>query len=88
MSVKTLYIELGCSWENGYNESFNAKLPDELLNCELFETVFEAKVLIERWRKEYNTFRPHSSLGYLPPAPETIESIQTVSTTLQLSVLT
>jgi len=50
--------------------------------------MFEAKVLIERWRNEYNTFRPHSSLGYLPPAPETFETIQPVSTTLQLSVLT
>ncbi len=59
---------------------------DELLNCEIFETLFEAKVLIERWRREYNTFRPHSALGYLPPAPETVEAKQTVSATLQLSV--
>ena len=88
VSVKALYIEPGSPWENGYNESFNGKFRDELLNCEIFETLFEAKVLIERWRKEYNTLRPHSALGYLPPAPETVESIQTVSTTLQLSVLT
>ncbi len=88
MGVKTLYIEPGSPWENGYNESFNGKLRDELLNGEIFETLFEAKVLIERWRREYNTLRPHSSLGYLPPSPETIESIQAVSTTLQLSVLT
>ncbi len=88
VGVKTLYIEPGSPWENGYNESFNGKFRDELLNGEIFETLFEAKVLIERWRKEYNTFRPHSSLGYLPPAPETIESIQPVSSTLQLSVLT
>ena len=88
VGVKTLYIEPGSPWENGYNESFNGKLRDELLNGEIFDTLFEAKVLIERWRKEYNTFRPHSALGHLPPAPETVESIQTVSTTLQLSVLT
>ena len=56
----------------------NGKFRDELLNCEIFETLFEAKVLIERWRKEYNTFRPHSALGYLPPAPETVEAIQIV----------
>ncbi|MDP7530135.1 MAG: IS3 family transposase, partial [Candidatus Scalindua sp.] len=86
VGVKTLYIEPGSPWENGYNESFNGKFRDELLNCEIFETLFEAKVLIERWRKEYNTFRPHSALGYLPPAPETVEAIQTVSATLQLSV--
>ncbi len=54
---------------------------------EIFETLFEAKVLIERWRKEYNTFRPHSSLGYLPPAPETVEPVQPTSTTFQLAVL-
>ena len=87
VGVKTLYIEPGSPWENGYNESFNGKFRDELLNCEIFETLFEAKVLIERWRKEYNTFRPHSALGYLPPTPETVEAIQTVSATLQLSVL-
>ncbi len=87
VGVKALYIEPGSPWENGYNESFNGKLRDELLNGEIFETLFEAKVLIERWRKEYNTFRPHSSLGYLPPAPETVEPIQPVSTTLQLAVL-
>ena len=62
VGVKTLYIELGSPWENGYNESFNGKFRDELLNGEIFETLFEAKVLIERWRKEYNTFRPHSTL--------------------------
>ena len=86
VGVKTLYIEPGSPWENGYNESFNGKFRDELLNGEIFETLFEAKVLIERWRKEYNTLRPHSALGYLPPAPETIEAIPTVSATLQLSV--
>ena len=73
VGTKTLYIEPGSPWENGYIESFNGKLRDELLNGEIFETLFEAKVLIERWRIEYNTIRPHSSLGYQPPAPETFE---------------
>jgi transposase InsO family protein len=68
--VQTLYIEPGSPWENGYVESFNGKLRDELLDREVFETLLEAKVLIERWRVEYNTIRPHSSLGYRPPAPE------------------
>jgi transposase InsO family protein len=73
LGVKTLYIEPGSPWENGYIESFNGKLRDELLNREIFDTLFEAKVLVERWRVEYNTKRPHSSLNYRPPAPETIE---------------
>jgi len=72
VGVKTLYIEPGSPWENGYNESFNSKLRDELLNGEIFTTLHEAKVLIERWRRHYNAVRPHSSLGYRPPAPETI----------------
>ena len=72
VGVKTLYIEPGSPWENGYNESFNSKLRDELLNMEMFYTMKEAKVLIERWRQDYNTIRPHSSLGYRPPAPETV----------------
>ncbi len=71
LGVKTLYIEPGSPWENGYVESFNGKLRDELLNREIFATLTEAKVLIEQWRKEYNHVRPHSSLGYRPPAPET-----------------
>lgn len=75
VGVKTLYIEPGSPWENGYIESFNGKLRDELLNGEIFETLLEAKVLIEQWRREYNTVRPHSSLGYKPPAPETVEPI-------------
>jgi transposase InsO family protein len=70
LGVTTLFIEPGSPWENGYVESFNGKLRDELLNTELFDTLLEAKVLVERWRVEYNTFRPHSSLGYRPPAPE------------------
>lgn len=65
-------IEPGSPWENGYVESFHGKFRDELLNVELFDTLWEAKVLIEQWREEYNRFRPHSSLGYRPPAPEAI----------------
>ena len=72
LGVKTLYIEPGSPWENGYNESFNGKLRDELLNGEIFYTLKEAKILIERWRQHYNTIRPHSSLGYRPPAPAAI----------------
>ena len=72
VGVKTLFIEPGSPWENGYNESFNGKLRDELLNAEIFDTQLEAKVLIERWRRDCNTARPHSSLGYRPPAPEAI----------------
>jgi len=70
LNVKTLYIYPGSPWENGYIESFNGKLRDELLNREIFTTLTEARVLIEEWRKEYNQVRPHSSLGYRPPAPE------------------
>lgn len=73
VGVGTLFIEPGSPWENGYVESFNGKFRAELLNRELFDTLLEAKVLIERWRQEYNTFRPHSALGYRPPAPEAIE---------------
>ncbi len=72
VGVKTLFIEPGSPWENGYCESFNGKLRDELLNGEIFYTLREAKVLIERWRRHYNTVRPHSSLSYRPPAPEAI----------------
>ncbi|WP_139111458.1 IS3 family transposase [Sphingobium sp. Ndbn-10] len=71
IGVKTLYIAPGSPWENGYNESFNGSLRDELLNGEIFYSLAEAKVLIEAWRRHYNTVRPHSSLGYRPPAPET-----------------
>lgn len=70
VGVKTLYIEPGSPWENGYVASFNGKLRDEPLNGEVFDTLLEAKVLIERWRQQYNTRRPHASLGYRPPAPE------------------
>jgi transposase InsO family protein len=72
LGVTTLFIEPGSPWENGYIESFNGKLRDGLLNGEIFTTLLEAKVLIENWRREYNTIRPHSSLGYKPPAPEAI----------------
>ncbi len=70
IGVKTLYITPGSPWENGYCESFNGSLRDELLNGEIFYTLAEAKALIEAWRRHYNTVRPHSSLGYRPPAPE------------------
>jgi len=70
MGVKTLFIEPGSPWENGYVESFNGKMRDELLDRELFTTLEEARVLITGWKKEYNQVRPHSSLGYHPPAPE------------------
>ena len=69
VNVDTLFIEPGSPWENGYVESFNGKLRDELLDGEIFYTLTEAKVIIERWRWDYNTIRPHSSLGYRPPAP-------------------
>ena len=70
VGVQTLYIEPGSPWENGYIESFNGKLRDELLNGEIFDTLVEAQVLTQRWRRIYNQERPHSSLGYRPPAPE------------------
>ena len=70
VGAKTAYIEPGSPWENGYCESFNSKLRDELLNGEIFYTLQEAQVIIESWRRHYNTVRPHSSLGYRPPAPE------------------
>jgi len=72
LQVKPLFIEPGNPWENGYIESFNGKMRDELLNGEIFYSLKEAQVLIEMWRKEYNTIRPHSSLGYQPPAPAAI----------------
>ncbi len=72
VGAKTAYIEPGSPWENGYCESFNARFRDEFLNGETFYSLREAQVLIEEWRKHYNTKRPHSALGYRPPAPETI----------------
>jgi len=72
MLLNALLVESGSPWENGYNESFNGKLRDEVLNREIFYTLKEAQVIIERWRQEYNIYRPHSSLGYRPPAPEAV----------------
>jgi putative transposase len=72
VGVATLFIEPGSPWKNGYIESFNARLRDELLNGEIFSTLLEARILIVNWRREYNTIRPHSALGYKPPAPEAI----------------
>ncbi len=75
LEVTTLFIEPGSPWENGYIESFNGKLRDELLNREIFTTLIEASILIEEWRKEYNQVRPHSALNYRSPAPEAIISL-------------
>jgi len=80
LEVGPLFIEPGSPWENGYNESFNGKLKDELLNGEIFYTLKEAKIMIERWRAHYNTKRPHTSLEYRPPAPETIQIPNTIMT--------
>jgi len=81
LEVETLFIEPGSPWENGYIESFNGRLRDELLNGEIFYTLHEARVLIEMWRRHYNHVRPHSSLGYRPPAPKAVPGplIATVS---------
>ena len=73
VGVEMLFIEPGSPWENGYNESFNGKLRDELLNGEIFYSLAEAAVLVEQWRCEYNTVRPHSACGGFPPAPEAIK---------------
>ncbi|MDP7357029.1 MAG: IS3 family transposase [Pseudomonadales bacterium] len=72
VGAKTAFIEPGSPWENGYCESFNGRMRDELLNGEVFYSLREAQIIIESWRKHYNTKRPHSALGYRPPAPETI----------------
>lgn len=76
LGVQTLFIEPGSPWENGYIESFNGKLRYELLNGEIFDTPLEAQVVIESWRKHYNTLRPHSGLGMKAPAPETYKPLQ------------
>jgi len=75
VGAKTAYIEPGSPWENGYCESFNSRFRDELLTGEVFYTLREAQILIEKWRRHYNTVRPHSSLGYRPPAPESLVPI-------------
>jgi transposase InsO family protein len=72
LGTRNLYIEPGSPWENGFCESFNGKLRDECLNGEIFYSLREAQVVIEKWRIHYNTKRPHSALGYRPPAPLTI----------------
>lgn len=77
LKVKTLYIEQGSPWENGYCESFNGNMRDEFLNGEIFYSLKEAEVLVERWRREYNEVRPHSSLGYKPPVPVAVLPIYT-----------
>jgi putative transposase len=85
VGVKTLFIEPGSPWENGYIESFNGRCRDELLNREIFTTLTEAKVLIENWRREYNEIRPHSSLGYRPPAPKAkLSACESLNTTLSV----
>jgi transposase InsO family protein len=81
VEVKTLFIEPGSPWENGYVESFNGKFRDEFLNRELLDTLLEARVLTARWQWHYNKDRPHSSLGYWPPAPEAREGSNTHSGT-------
>ncbi len=72
VGVKTLFIEPGSPWEDGYNERFNGSLGDEVLKREIFYTLEEAQIIIEMWRNEYNQIRPHSSLGYRSPVPETV----------------
>jgi len=75
LEVEPLFIEPGSPWENGCNESFNGKIRDELLNGEIFYTLKEARILVEQWRVHYNTVRPHSSLGYRPPAPQAVNPL-------------
>jgi putative transposase len=72
VGAKTAYIERGSPWENGYVESFNSRLRDELLDGEIFYSLREAQIIIESWRRHYNSVRPHASLGYRPPAPEVV----------------
>ena len=85
VGARTLYIEPGSPWENGYIESFNGKLRDELLERELFYTLPEVRVLTERYRQTYNRIRPHSSLGYRPPTPETVASAGAVPMVVPLT---
>jgi transposase InsO family protein len=73
LGVRTIFIEPGSPWENGFSESFNGIFRDEFLNGELLDTLWEAKVLAEDWRRTYNAIRPHGSLKYRPPAPEAVE---------------
>jgi transposase InsO family protein len=85
LGVTTMFIEPGSPWENGYNESFNGTIRRELLDREVFDTLLEAQVLIERWRKQYNHERPHSSLGYRPPAPEAVVPFEELVVKMGLS---
>lgn len=84
IGAKTLYIEPGSPWENGFNESFNGRLRDECLKTELFDHLMEAKIIIEAWRRHYNTIRPHTALGYRPPAPETLQAADPASAVWRL----
>ena len=84
VGVSTLFIEPGSPWENGHIESFNGKFRDEFLDREILDTPLEAKILIERWRRDYNTVRPHSALEYRPPAPEAILAVPPGSGALRL----
>lgn len=80
VGAKTAYIEPGSPWENGYCENFNGRMHDELLNGEIFYSLREAQIIIKEWRRHYNTKRPHSALGYRPPAPEAIVTIDQMPT--------
>ena len=82
--VETLYIAPGSPWENGYIESFNGRLRDDVLNREVFYSVKEAKVIVENWRLEYNNHRPHSGLGYMTPAGYAVSCNPPGSATLRL----
>ena len=79
VGAKTAYITPGSPWENGFIESFNARLRDELLDGEIFYTLREAEIVIESWRRHYNTVRPHASIGYRAPAPEVMRPISVVA---------
>ena len=83
VGAKTAYIAPGSPWENGFIESFNARLRDELLDGEIFYTLAEAKIIVESWRRHFNTVRPHGSLGYKPPAPEVFVPAMTARATAQ-----
>ena len=83
VGAKTAYIAPGSPWENGFIESFNARLRDELLDGEIFYTLAEAKIIVESWRRHFNTVRPHGSLGYKPPAPEVFIPAMTARATAQ-----
>lgn len=79
IGVNASFVEPGCPWVNGYSESFNGKLRDELLNGEIFCSLKEAQVVIEKWRQDYNAVRPHSSLRFKPPAPVILTTIESLS---------